>query len=802
MLIWSDVRVALRLLRRAPGVTVIAVLSTALSIGALAAVFTAVRAVLLEPLPYAHPDQLVIFDGNYRNAPEAQGDWVFKREAQEILRRSRTLEGAGFWRNAVFDLGGDANTPPEALYGLQMTASVLPALGVTPLLGRNIAKSEEPDTGAEMILSYGLWMRRFRGDRGVVGRTVTVNGRACRIIGVMGPEFNFPLRREAVRTPQPYVEFWAPMSIEKRSPQDGLQMVARLKPGSTLAEAQQDVRAISEALAREFPESDGNRILRISRLRDRAIGPAGKALWLLMGAAGMFLLIGCANVASLLLARGLGRQREIAIRVALGASGGRIVRQLLTEGCVLAVLGGVAGYAVAVASWWILPAMAPRTIPRLADAQADWRVLAFALGAAVLNGLLFGLAPAVRASRGGELGARGAATARRDWLRADLIAAEVAITVTLVITGGRLLGSFLALLRIDPGFTQDRVLAAVVLPQPDRYREPAARSLVYRRFLEAARTIPGVVSAGTVDALPFSGENDGGFLTTKTEDIANRKWQMVAEVDTIGGDYLATMGARLEEGRWFHDEEKDTAIVTEMTARKLWPGESALGKRVCVSCTPEQPDNWKRVVGITSNMRHLGLEGEAEGSIFLAANAMRRGQFLVIRTERPAGEYQQALRRAVASVEPQQPVLLSASMQTLVSDSLAARRFLMLLLAATGCLALALSAAGIYGVTAYTTSRRTQEIGIRMALGATPRNVHALVFRQGFATVAVGLAIGFGITAAAERALQAWLPGLTGGGAGDLWLAIAIVVSAAALACWIPSRRATLVDPMTALRVE
>jgi predicted permease len=458
---------------------------------------------------------------------------------------------------------------------------------------------------------------------------------------------------------------------------------------------------------------------------------------------------------------------------------------------------------VAFAAWRILPAVAPPTIPRLAAAQPDWRVLTFALGAAVVNGLLFGLMPALRASRGGELGVRGAATGRRDWLRGGLIAAEVAITVTLVVTGGRLLGNFIALLRTDPGFTQDRVLAAVVLPQPDRYREPAARALVYRRFLEAVRAIPGVVSAGTVDALPFSGENNGGFLTTRTEDIANRRWQIAAEVDTVGGDYLAAMGARLEEGRWFHDEEKDTAIVSAVTAGKLWPGESALGKRLCVFCTPEEPDNWKRVVGVTSSMRHLGLEGEVEGSVYLTGNAMRRAQFLVARTERPAGEYREALRRAVASVDPQQPVLLSASMQTLVGDSLAARRFLMLLLAATGGLTLAMSAAGIYGVMAYTTSRRTQEIGIRMALGATPWNVHGLVFREGFATVALGLAIGGGATAAAEKGLRAFLPGLTGSGTGEeMWLAAALVVATAALACWIPSRRAMLVDPMTALRVE
>jgi hypothetical protein len=342
----------------------------------------------------------------------------------------------------------------------------------------------------------------------------------------------------------------------------------------------------------------------------------------------------------------------------------------------------------------------------------------------------------------------------------------------------------------------------VVLPQPDRYKDVAARALVYRRFLEATRAIPGVNSAGTVDALPFSGENDGGFVTTKAEDIANRRWQMVAEVDTVGGDYLAAMGARLEQGRWFHDEELDTAIVSDWTARKLWPGESAIGKRLCVSCSPEQPDNWKRVVGVVSNMRHVSLETEAEGSVYLAGEGMRRAQFLVARTQRPAGEYQQALRRAVASVDPQQPVLLSVSMQTLVRDSLSARRFLMVLLAATGCLALATSAAGVYGVMAYTTSRRTQEIGIRMALGATPRNIHSLVFREGFACVAVGFAIGSGATAAAEKLLRAILPDLAGGGAGNIALAAALVVASAALACWLPSRKAMLVDPMTALRVE
>ncbi len=802
MTIWQDIRQTLRQFRRAPAMPAIIVLSTALSVGALAAAFTAVRAVLIEPLPYLRADELVLFRADYPKVRESQGDWVLRRDAEELLRRTRSFQSAGVWANALFDFESGGNAPPEALYGVRMTAAVLPTLGATPMLGRNFQKAEESDTGASIILSYGLWLRRFHGDPSIAGRTATMNGRACRIVGVMSPGFNFPLWREAAHTPQPYVEFWAPMSLEKEKQTGGMQMLARLKPGVSLVEAQQEVAAIGAALAREFPDTNGNRLLRVSLLRDRVIGPTGKALWLLLGAAAMFLLIGCANAANLLLARSLGRRREIAIRMALGTSAGRIVRQFLTEGCVLAVMGGVGGYLLAVVLWRLLPALAPRAIPRLETAQADWQVLAFALAAALINGLMFALAPALRAVRTGELGTRGAAAARRDWLRNGLVAAEVAITVTLAITGGRLMGNFVALLRIDPGFIKDRVLAAVVIPQPDRYPDPAQRKLVYRRFLDAVRAIPGVLNAGTVDALPFSGENNGGFITTHTEDIANRKWQLVAEVDTVGGDYLAAMGARLKEGRWFHGEEEDSAIISEATANKLWPGESALNRRLCLFCDPVAPDNWKRVVGVTSNMRHLGLEGEQEGSVYIAGDAMRRAQFLVIHTKGPAAEYQEALRRAVAAVDPLQPVLLSVSMQALVNDSLAARRFLMLLLAATGCLALALSAAGIYGVTGYATSRRTQEIGIRMALGATPRNVHALIFREGLTAAAIGLSAGMAATLAGEKALRSSLPGFAGGSSGDLWLAAALVTSVAALACYIPSRKAMRVDPVTALRVE
>jgi hypothetical protein len=313
-------------------------------------------------------------------------------------------------------------------------------------------------------------------------------------------------------------------------------------------------------------------------------------------------------------------------------------------------------------------------------------------------------------------------------------------------------------------------------------------------MLDAVRAIPGVESAGTVDALPFSGENHGGFVSSGSA-------PSIAEINVAGGDYLQAMGIRLDQGRWFRDEEDGAAIVSVWTASRLWPGASAIGQRVCVFCTPENPANWKRVIGVVSDASHVALDQREKGTVYLAGNAMRRAQFLVVRTTRPEGEMAHAIRRAIAAVDPNQPVLLSATMRELVADSVADRRFIALLLAITGSLALAMAAAGVYGVMSYTTSRRTAELGIRMAVGATPRNIFVLIFRDGFATVAVGLAAGIGAAVAATRYLRGTIAGLDGG-AGYLALATVLVMATAALACGVPARRATRTDPVAALREE
>ncbi len=809
MSILQDIRISLRLFSRTPIPTAIALGSIALGVGATAVIFAAVKSVLIDPLPYARPAQLVRLRSEYPGMQEqSTGDWVFWNDAQEVGKRSRTLESLGIYRNAVYDLAGGPGAVPEALYGLKITANLFPTLGVSPMLGRNILPEEDqPNHPDEMILSYGLWVRRFNSDPTVVGRTVTVNSHACLVIGVMPPQFNFPLRREAAHTPSPYVEFWAPLSVSPGARQGALGAVARLRPGVSVAEAWREIASIGDALTREFPASNRGRVLRLRSLADSAIGGARDALWMLMAATSLFMLIGCANVANLLLAQGAARQREMAVRLAIGAAPRRIVRQLLTESCVLAFLGGIGGYLLTAAAWKALPAIAPVSIPRLATARADSNILAFALALAILNGILFGMAPAFRLARGFHgFGLRGA-TSSRDRIRSSLIVAEVAISVLLVVLGGQLLGSFIRLIGTDPGFSADRVLASVVLPAPERYKDPSRRSLFYRRILDSIRALPGVESAGTTDALPFSGENHGGLVSAESAGLQ----PVTTEVDIAGGDYLQTMGVHLMEGRWFSQDEtrereiapaNDSAIVDATIARRWWPGASPIGRRICVDCSPENPDNWKRVVGVVSSASHAALDGPSIGNVYLAAGAMLHSYFVVVRTRRPAAEMERAIRHAVAALDPDQPVFLTASMRDLIDDSVAGRRFIMLLLAITGCLALLMAAGGVYGVIAYATSRRTQEIGIRMAIGATPASVFALIFRQGAIAVALGLALGVMAAFASVRYLRGVLAGLETGNSVSIYVATGLVIVTAAIACWIPARRATRVDPVSALRQE
>ncbi len=805
-----DIRLALRFFRRNASTTAIALVSIALSVGATAVVFVAIKSVLITPLPYSHPERLVQIRTEFGNTVHPSiVDFGFWSDAQEVSRRSRTLESIAVYSNVIFDLAGDGSTPPEALYGLNVSANLFPTLGVKPMLGRNILPEEDvPEHANEMILSYGLWVRRFNSDRNIVGRTVQADGHDCLVIGVMPPEFNFPLRRAAAHTPSPYVEFWTPIRRQPVNPQGAIGIVARLREGVSLHDAQEDLATISAELTREFQATNRDRTLGLGLLRDRMLGSAAKSLWLLLGAACVFLLIGCANVANLLLARGVARQREIAIRIAVGAGYGHILCQLLTESCVLVFFGGIGGYVLAAAAWKVLPALAPVSIPRLAAAHADWPVLVFALVVAVLNGALFGMAPALRAALTRASAARksraGIVAGKHDRLRSSLVVSEVALAITLVVIGAQLTGKFIELLRTDPGFDADHLVAAVVAPLRQGSHE--RWGLAYQRYLGAVRAIPGVTSAGTVDALPFSGENFGGFVATTDAQAVQPNTQVVAEIDDVSDDYLQTVGVHLIQGRWFNPgdmtESSTAAIISDAAARRLWPDQNPIGKRLCVDCTPEKRNNWKQVVGVVSTVRHRSMDGAPDLNVYLSAGALEKAIFLVVRTDRPVAGFDNAIRRANAAVDPNQPVFITASMRAFISDSIADRRFIMILLAITAALALLMSAAGVYGVVSYATSRRKQEIGLRMALGASRDNVHRLIFRQGFTAVFAGVVIGIGLTLVLLRVLRGIVAGLETSNAATLVTSVAVVSLAAAIASWLPARRAAKVDPLVALRYE
>jgi predicted permease len=796
-------------------VTALSLASIAITIGATTVVFSAVKSVLLDPFPYAHADLLVqlrAVNPKVRSRPHY--DWVSWADMQDLKRASRSFEALATYHYDLINLTGDANHAPEALYGVFVSASLFPMLGVKPMLGRNIFPEEEHiGHDQELILSYGVWARRFGSDQGVIGKSVEVNGRQRTIVGVMPPGFDFPLRLSGItRTSSQHMDFWAPEAVDpaKIGRILGYCAVARLKPGVTVSSARDEARSFASDLAQRYPVTNAGRSLDIVAFRAQTLGPAESGLWLLMGAAVLFMLIGCANVTNLLLARSLTRQREISVRLALGAGPKRILQQLITESCVLAVAGGLAGFVLTAVAWKLLPALAPVSIPRLAETRADGSVLAFAVAIAIVNGILFGLAPALRSASSGiayslrESGARGSVGCARSRLRSSLVVAEVAVAVTLVLVGGVLIASFLRLLSTDPGFDKN-VLASIIVPASNQYDTVEKHELLFRRIVDAVRAAPGVQLAGTVDVLPFSGANNGGSVVRADDPAATERGHgLPIEFDHVSADYLPAMGVGLLDGRWFRDDDlasnRTVAIINDALARKLWPDQSAIGREICLNCYGANFRERRRVVGVVRSVRHAGLDDLNEFQVYETAHAYEYADFVVVRTSRPASEMTKTVRRAVASVDPKQPVFLSVPMSQLIGDSVADRRFIVLLIAITGLLALLLAAAGIYGVISYTTSLRTSEIGLRMALGAQPRNVQALVFRGGLLLAATGIVIGVGAALAITRALGNLLVGLSANDPLPMISSVALVLVTSALACWIPAHRATRIDPLAALR--
>ncbi len=811
---FSDLRYALRALGKSPLFTVVAVLALALGIGANTAIFSVVDRVLLRPLPYAHPERIAMVWNHWEGWPAT---WISEDEFWDFARENRAFDAIGAFTNGARNLtGGD--TPERVQIGFA-SAGVFPALGVPPIAGRVFTADEDRPGGARVVvLSAGLWRRRFAADAGIVGRTVLLDDSAYTVLGVMPADFQLPL--DLTGTP---MDLWTPLQLDATKPSGRgghyLNIVARTKPTVAIAAANADVAAIARRMTERFPgQYSPNFGSQAVAVNDEVLGKVRPALLILLGAVGFVLLIACANVANLLLARAESRQREIAVRTALGAARGRIVRQMLVESVTLFVIGGVAAIVLAFALVKGIAAIAPATVPRLAAVTLDVRALAFALGIALVTGLVFGLVPAAHATGTNvhlslKDGGRGASADRgRQRARRTLVVSEVALALVLVAAAGLLIKSFVRLRDVNPGFDSGNIFTARVALPPSRYATGTQARLFWRQLIDRARALPGVQSAGAVSALPMTGTIGDWSFQVEGRATSGRESYYAGDWQTVSPDYFTTLRIPLMKGRLMTDADDargaGVAIVDEELAKRTWPNGDAVGARIRLG---GQADSmWRTVIGVVGNVRHRGLDAELRPHLYLPQwqfptsdnGPVPRSMSLVVRTAGDPAAITANVRAEVSRLDPHVPVAAVRTMDDIVGAWASERRLSMMVLSIFAGVALLLAAVGIYGVMSYTVAQRTREMGIRIALGAEPRDVIALVVRQGFALAVVGIAIGLAAALTLTRLMQSMLFQVS---ATDptTFIAIAVILATTALAaCWVPARRATRVHPTEALRAE
>lgn len=805
---WHDARHGLRTLARTPGFSAAAVLALALGIGATTVIFSVVDAVLLRPLPYDRPERLavVLHRGTNPVAPANFFDW--RREASSFER----MGAAEAWSPNV--AGGDQ---PEKVDAVRVTADVLPLLGVRPLLGRVFLPDEEqPGREHVVVLGYRLWQRRYAGDESVLGRTVTLDGTPYTITGIMPPGFAFP----------PFwstgAELWAPLPLAERAANrraQSLRVFARLKDGIGLERARAEMATIAARLEQSYPGT--NRQVVARALDDIVVGNVRAALLVLLGAVGFLLLISCANVAHMLLARAAARHKEIALRVALGASRARMIRQLLTESLVLALAGGAAGVGLAAAGLRALMAAGPARLPRLETVALDGRVLAVTIAVSVLTGIVFGLAPALQASRRdlteslreGERGSTVGTGHHR--LRRVLMGSELALALVLLVGAGLMIRTFAALRGIDPGFQPGHVLTGVVSVTGAKAGEPARRRAFYAEVLEQVRALPGVVSAGAINHLPLAGDTWGFGFHVEGHPLPAPGDMPGATYRVVMPGYFRTMGLPILRGRDFVDrddlEAPAVVIVNEWLAERYWPGVDPVGRRMTLG-EPGPDATWLTVVGIARNAVRGEWAATPDEEVYLPLLQSRsylestRPQYsfltLVVRTAGDPAALSPALRAAVRAADASVSLSSVQTMDAVVAQSTSSPRFYLLLLGTFAAVALAMAAVGIYGVTSYSVARRTNEIGIRMALGAKPADVLRLVMGEAAAVAAAGAIAGMVAALALSRLMAGLLYGVAATDPTTFAAVCAVLTLVALAATYVPARRAAGVEPLAALRCE
>jgi len=800
------------MLVKSPGFTFVAVVALALGIGANTAIFSVVNAVLLRPLPFVNAEQLVkVYGGRARGGtgytPVSYPDFAdYKKQAQSFDRvASYSLAGTTLMS------GGDE---PERLDGAVVSAELFPMLDAKPALGRVFsAEEDQPGAAPVIVLSYGLWQRRFNSDPKISGQEIKIGGRTATVLGVMPAGFKFPVQADRV-------DYWSPLSSDPgiaplltARGMRFLPVIASLKPNVTLRQAEAEMNTIASRLAAQYPATNTGGSVHLESLHEDLVGDIRPALLVLLGAVGFVLLIACANVANLSLARAAARSKEIAIRTALGASRMRVVRQLLTESLLLSLCGGAVGLMLAVWGVDLLVAASPPDIPRLAEIGIDGRVLLFTLGVSILTGIVFGIAPALQISKHDlneslKEGDRGSTEGlRRNRVRGLLVVSEVALSLMLLVGAGLLIKSFLHLLETDPGYDTERVLAADIALARTKYPEPDQQAVFFQQAIQRVAALPGVEAVGATTLLPLGGSDTRISFNIEGHPPFPRGETPAARYQIASPDYFRVMNIPLHKGRSFTEQDaKDSppvVIVSEAFARRFFADEDPIGKRVLIDTVAENPPP-SEIIGVVGDVRHGGLDAKTEMGFYVSyLQSPARNMELVVRSRSidPA-LLSSDVRGAIKEIDKNQLIWEMRTMSRLVAQSVAPRRFNMLLLGAFAFVALVLAIVGIYGVMAYTVTQRTHEIGIRLALGAQTTDVLRLIVTQGMMLALVGVGIGLAGAFATTRLMRSLLYGVS---ATDplIFFGVSLLLAFVALvACYIPARRAMRVDPMVALRYE
>ena len=805
----QDLLFALRQMGRRPGFTAVVVLTMALGIGANAAIFSVLDAILLRPLPYNQPEQLIKVWTRFTGIGQPNDqNWVSAPEFRDLQELNRSFSDLAAIGSGSVNLGVKGS--PQRVVGASVSPSLFNMLGAQPLIGRAfLAEEAQPGRDHEVVLSYGLWRRVFGGNPNVVGSTIDIDGVPTSVVGVMPAGFAYPDE----------TEIWGPLAFSSADLSEdsrgghAYEVLGRIKPGLSLAQVQSDMDRVGRTIIEQhksYPyEKYGFGII-LHPLLEETVGDVKTSLMVLMAAVGLVLLIACANIANLLLARSTERQQEMETRMALGASGWRLARQLLTESVTLAFVGGFVGLAI---TPWVLKglvAIAADSLPRAVHTSVDVRVLALSAVVSLATGILFGLAPALQAARkenfDGLKSGRSTEGRRPKRLRATLVICETALSLLLVAAAGLLLRSFAQILKVDPGFRPDGVLT-LRLALPDAvYSKPEQVRGFYNELIERVQRLPGVQFAGAVSGLPLTGQGGSGTTTIDSQSVPMEDTTPEADQRVVSPGYFRAMGISLVRGRFFEARDSDTAppvtVVDESLAQTYWPNQDPIGKRLHPGGRQSQTP-WVTVIGVVRHVRNRTLEARSRVEVYWPENQRpSRGMTLAVLASGNPMNLAPTIQREVGAIDPDLPVYRVRTMTEVMGDSLQRRRLALILLAVFAGLALLLAGVGIYGVTSYGVAQRQREIGLRMALGADRGQVMRMMIRRGMGTIAVGLALGVILALSLTRLMSGLLFAVRASDPLALGGAALLLTAAALFAIVIPARRAAKLDPMVALRNE